>query len=534
SLGSRIFNLGTIAANSAAEFDAAILPSFSAGESLQNLNLQVSYTDATGDTKSSDEIVGFRVLPNLPEAGLSVNPNAVPQTTPNPTTSVEGNGANRVSPTNNDTGTNSDSGLSVTPSGLASGIVTKNNYYQGVSLTQNENHSNPINNRMNLTISTGNNLTSTQSSESLIKKASLSDTSNGIDNDQSIVKQDNNTSRSQNNNIDDSITIIAGRESTLNFTITNNNRYPIMDAVVSLDSQSTSIAISGPSKWNLERLDPGSHQFYSTTVFASTSIIGSPVSFEVGAQYIMNGRARNDTFNIGAKVIGEINVDVSNIAINSIAGTPNLIGNLLNKGNTVALFTTIQLLSPVNSTGQNQNQSLQIRHPNPTISQSSQYVNSQKSSGNGSSSRSSSALSGSGLVPVSTFPSYLGDLDANSPLPFSIPLELKNDSSPGRYPISLRITYSDDLRADHALIINSSVDLTRPRQRSGDNGEQNQGILGILIGKRNSLQIGGISLPIPLLLIIVAVTLALLILRRRRRLTAGRIYAASRSSSKED
>ena len=272
-----------------------------------------------------------------------------------------------------------------------------------------------------------------------------------------------------------------------------------MDAVVSLDSQSTSIAISGPSKWNLERLDPGSHQFYSTTVFASTSIIGSPVSFEVGAQYIMNGRARNDTFNIGAKVIGEINVDVSNIAINSIAGTPNLIGNLLNKGNTVALFTTIQLLSPGNSTDQNHNQSLQNRHPNPTISQSSKYVNSQKSSGNGSSSRSSSALSGSGLVPVSTFPSYLGDLDANSPLPFSIPLELKNDSSPGRYPISLRITYSDDLRADHALIINSSVDLTRPRQRSGDNGEQNQGILGILIGKRNSLQIGGISLANPII-----------------------------------
>ena len=62
---------------------------------------------------------------------------------------------------------------------------------------------------MNLTISTGNNLTSTQSSESLIKKASLSDTSNGIDNDRSIVKQDNNTRRSENNNIDDSITIIA-------------------------------------------------------------------------------------------------------------------------------------------------------------------------------------------------------------------------------------------------------------------------------------------------------------------------------------
>ena len=85
----------------------------------KTLIFKSSYTDATGETKSSDEIVGFRVLPNLPEAGLSVNPNAVPQTTLNPTTSVEGNGANQVSPTNNDTGTTSDSGLSVTPSGLA-------------------------------------------------------------------------------------------------------------------------------------------------------------------------------------------------------------------------------------------------------------------------------------------------------------------------------------------------------------------------------------------------------------------------------
>ena len=93
-----------------------------------------------------------------------------------------------------------------------------------------------------------------------------------------------------------------------------------MDAgKVSLGSQSTSIAISGPSKWNLQRLYSGSYYLILTTVFASSGIIGSPVSFEVGAQYIMNGRARNDTFNIGAKVIGEINVDVSNIAINSIS-----------------------------------------------------------------------------------------------------------------------------------------------------------------------------------------------------------------------
>src|SRR6476620_938408 len=527
SLGSRVFDLGTISANSVEEIDSTILPSFSAGESLQNLNLQLSFTDATGIAKSSSEEVGFRVLPNPPEAGLSVNPN-FPQDNLNKTTdnkqTSESSGL-----TNNDNTTNSDSGLSVTPAKYASGII-KNNDLEGrikLASLENQNQNDAKDNRMNDANYTKGNLTSIQSSilvksnPTLYKNVALSGNPNGIGNKKAIIQNSSNVRG------DNSITITAGNESDLNFTITNNNRYPIIDAVVSLASQSGSISISGPSKWNLQRLDPGSHQIFPTTVFASKSMIGNPATFDVGVQYIMNGRARHDTFDIGEKVIGEIKVDVSDLGINYIAGTPNLIGNLLNKGNTVALFTTVQLLSPGNSTDQNHNQSLQNRHPNPTISQSSKYVNSQKYSGNGSSSRSSSALSSSGLVPVSTFPSYLGDLDANSPLPFSIPLELKNDSSPGRYPISLRITYSDDLRADHALIINSSVDLPRPRQRSGDNGEQNQGILGILIGKRNSLQIGGISLPIPLLLIIVAVTLALLILRRRRRLTAGRIYAAS-------
>ena len=193
----------------------------------------------------------------------------------------------------------------------------------------------------------------------------------------------------------------------------------------------------------------------------------------------------------------------------------------------MALFTTIQLLSPGNSTNQSQSQSqsqnLQNGHPSPTNSQSSQYVKSQKSSGNESSSRSSDHSVGS-LEPVSTFPSYLGDLDANSPLPFSIPLELENNSSPGQYPISLRITYSDDLRVNHALIINNSVDVTKPRQRSGDNGNQNQGFLGILIGKQNSLQIGGIRCPTPLIPIICGRRQQWsLILRRRRRSAVGEL-----------
>jgi hypothetical protein len=411
-------------------------------------------------------------------------------------------------------------------------MITNNDSYSSINLASIENQNNSKDtkdNGLNNSEYTKANLTSIQSSilvsksnPSLYKNVGISDNPNGLGNKKDFIQN------SSNDMGDNSITITAGKESDLNFTITNNNRYPIIDAVVSLASQSGSISISGPSKWNLQRLEPGSHQFFPTTVFASKSMIGNPATFDVGVQYIMNGRARNDSFSIGAKVIGEIKVDVSDLGINYIAGTPNLIGNLLNKGNTVALFTTVQLLSASNITGQHHAQQ------NKPLAQGSYLekdVNS-KSSVNETLPRSSSNKSVRELVSASNLPSYLGDLQDDSPLPFSIPLSLQNNSSPGTYPVSLKITYNDDLRNSHEIIINSSVDLTKPKGRPGGNENQEQGFLGLLLGKQYSLKIGEISLPIPLIIIIVIICLLTLIILKRRS-NVAKIYASSRLS-KED
>ncbi|HEY6950136.1 MAG TPA: hypothetical protein VI146_05960, partial [Nitrososphaeraceae archaeon] len=214
-------------------------------------------------------------------------------------------------------------------------------------------------------------------------------------------------------------------------------------------------------------------------------------------------------------------VDVSDLGINYIAGTPNLIGNLLNKGNTVALFTTVQLLNNSNATDQHHAQQ------NKGFTQGSleKGVNSK-------SSVRQSDKSIKALVSASNLPSYLGDLQDDSPLPFSIPLLLQNNSSPGTYPVSLKITYNDDLRNSHQIILNSSVELTRPKQRSGGNENQDHGILGLLVGNKYSLKIGQISLPIPLIIIIVIICLLTLIVLKRRS-NSAKIYASSRLT-KED
>jgi hypothetical protein len=278
------------------------------------------------------------------------------------------------------------------------------------------------------------------------------------------------------------VTIIAGRPHDLNFNITNNNRNPITDIVVTLVPRSESLEILGDSRWTVQELAAQSKARFSTRVFASESLIGSPVSFEVGVQYISGDQIKSDSFSLGGNVIGEIEITVNDLSVRNIGDVPNLTGNLLNQGNTQAFFTTIEMLS--NSTSQDQRN----------------------------------------LVPLTNTPQYLGDLDDNSPLPFSIPLAIsstndENGSSgslgTGNYPVSLRITYSDELRNTHELVLDGTVSYSPP-QREED--APNQGFLGF--GSSSNTQSGRANSIVPLLaifaVIVAAAVVAIIIIKRRR------------------
>ena len=386
SVGARTFNIGSIPANSSAEIATTIYPSNSAGGTLQNLDIEILYNDANGDRRSTPLSLGFRVLPNPPEGGLSVAPSSfdVPD------------------------------------------------------------------------------------QERIILASAITGSPAG------------NAESNANSNNSSEVTIIAGRAHDLNFNITNNNRNPITDVVVALVPGSESLEIIGDSRWTVQELAAQSKTQFSTQVFASESLIGSPVSFEVRIQYISGDQIKSDSFSIGGNVMGEIEIAVNDLSVRYIGDVPNLTGNLLNQGNTNALFTTIELRS--NSTSPDQNS----------------------------------------LVPISYTPQYLGDLEDNSPLPFSIPLAIGsnddngNSSNPeaGNYPVSLRITYSDELRNPHEVILDGTVSYSPPQQ---EEDAPNQGFLGF--GSSSTAESGTTNSPLPLLLIfavIVAAAVAIIILMRRR------------------
>jgi hypothetical protein len=292
-----------------------------------------------------------------------------------------------------------------------------------------------------------------------------------------------NTAGNASSNDSSEVAIIAGRAHDLNFNITNNNRNPITDVVVTLVPRSESLEIVGDSKWTLQELSPQSKAQFSTRVFASESLIGSPISFEVIVQYVSGDEVKSDSFSLGGTVMGEITIGINDLAVTNIGDVPNLTGNLLNQGNTKALFTTIEM------------------QKNPT-------------QGNQSS-----------LMPTSYTPQYLGDLEDNSPLPFSIPLAIgitdnNNGSSnlaPGNYPISLKITYSDELRNTHEVIVNRTVSYSPPQQ---EEEAPNQG--GFLGFGSSTAESSTSNFVLPLVLIFAAigaaaVVIIIIVMRRRSR-----------------
>jgi len=406
--GSTRFNVGTIPAGGSVQIDPIIFPSDSVGSILENMDLRISYNDAYGNRKTLNELMGVHILPTPPQSGLSLS-SAVPTSN-----SVE----NLTSLPNNNIVKNNE---------VKFGNVTndKNNKNDSYSLTQVSDYyyfNNP-------------NLVSNEIKD------------NSVDVGGTPKK-------------DKSISLVAGKVDDLKFNITNSNNKSITDAVVTLNSDSDSVKILGNSKWNLGEIGADTTQEFVTSVFASKSLINSPVSFKVLIDYIYNGESKSDSFNLGANVVGNITADINDLGINYIGGIPNLVGNILNKGNTLALFTTIELVGSSSGTEKQPQEPLLSSPTTLNVSQNR-----------------------STLKPVSSFPQYLGDLDENSPLPFSIPLAIDNHTALGVYPVSFKITYSDDLRNSYSVIRNGTVQFisTAAEGNQGQSFLINNNIVTILI-----------------------------------------------------
>ncbi len=489
-LGARTFNLGTIPVNGTAEINPVIYPSESAGGTLQNLNLQISYTAATGDSKSSSASVGLLVLPSPPEAGISVGPSVTPST-------------------NSGTSSNSKNSNS---NGITSSGITANAYSHDANKQESQGNIRSLSSVYHITEDRepqftaylGNNIDKDYSQSQHLYNIAFGNSGN-------ISNTNVKGSTNLNNNLNStSLILTAGRVQDMKFTISNNNDFPLTNAVASIASESDDLKIVGDSLWSISSFAPHSRHEFTTKIYASTSLIAAPVSFLVTLQYISGGQSKIGSFVLGGNVVGDIRVSVTDLAVNYVAGTPNLVGNLLNQGNTIGLYTTAQLVNqPFSTNPVPQHDNNQPHHQSGSQDQP-RNINPQSIG---------SSASSFFLPP----PQYLGDLQPDSPLPFSIPLtNVDNSTLTGSHPVSLKITYSDDLKNSHEITINQTLQV-KPQisHTRGDRHGQNS--------------IFGIPLPVIILIIIAIIALVLVrMIRKRRRARADALVASESSQPGAD
>jgi hypothetical protein len=248
--------------------------------------------------------------------------------------------------------------------------------------------------------------------------------------------------------------ITAGKITDLNVTISYNGNEQLSDTVVSLSSASESIKILGNTSWTVGDMPAKSSRELSTRVFASTDMIGKAATFTFTVQHLSGGQPEIETFSVGTYVDGEIKVKAYELGITYIGGKPNIMGNLLNEGNTLALFTTVDVVSA------------------------------------------------DGLVNKLPPQQYLGDLTQNSPLPFSIPVDVSYRTAAGTYPVVLKVEYKDTLKQLQTLEVKGNVAFA-PEATPATGAQQGPAMSPMMIGI-----IAGV---------IAAIVIAVVVIRARRK-----------------
>ena len=250
-----------------------------------------------------------------------------------------------------------------------------------------------------------------------------------------------------------SLMLRAGIIESANIIVSNNGDEELKDVVFSLNSESDSVKILGDTRWTLSSMPPFSKRELFTQIFSSEEVISKPISFTLNAEYVSGGKSKKDSLSIGAYIQGQIKIRTYEVALEDIGGILNLVGNLLNEGNTVALFTTMEIINSTEWSSNVAENSLQDRKVLKQLPLKS--------------------------LPV---PQYLGDLTENSPLPFSIPIDIQLNAKQGEYITSLKITYKDDLRTEHNLILNETVKYKAVNDDQTNNGDNtNTNILGFTV-----------------------------------------------------
>lgn len=201
--------------------------------------------------------------------------------------------------------------------------------------------------------------------------------------------------------------LTGGLDNSFNITLQNNGGVLIstIDATLSIPSP---LIVHGNNHWTFESLETGNSTLIPVEIYPPPSSIGATYSGSLNLNYRDDyGESHSDDYPIGLAITGRIELIAYDKILNPQPVKPgskvSITATLLNKGNIAAKYVNASIM------------------PDAVL----------------------------GLTAEST--AYVGEVEENSPAPFTLTANINSNTQNGTYPVTVSITYRDDQYADHSF-----------------------------------------------------------------------------------
>lgn len=222
--------------------------------------------------------------------------------------------------------------------------------------------------------------------------------------------------------------VTAGFDNQLNITIRNNLWKGIVEASLTVPQP---LVIRGNQSWIFRSMQPSEDLSIAPIIYSPENAMGSTFTAALTLDYgDEHGLTYTDTYSVGLIVQGYVRLIVYDVVV-----SPQTIA----RGSEITISATA--LNTGNAIANYANASLQ---PNSVLELS----------------RESST--------------YVGEIELNSPVPFTIVAKVKTDAQNGTYPLSISLTYQDDQYQQHVLNVTTNILVATSAELPSDSNGTNE------------------------------------------------------------
>ena len=221
--------------------------------------------------------------------------------------------------------------------------------------------------------------------------------------------------------LDPFLTSIKNNKATIE--ISNSGTAPISNVKVVLDNTQNTISSTQTSltnvenvvfdqnNWDVGTIEPRSSKYITFQVYIPENLHTAALHTPMTITYFdAHGEKIETKQNVDFYINGLIDLKIYDVNVIDLSGKQTVIGEVLNEGNTKALYGFVTLEPQGNS----------------NIKKTTQFID---------------------------------EIETDSPVPFNIPIEFNGEPKFGDHPIKITLRYKDDLRNEHLLDYNTTISL---------------------------------------------------------------------------